>query len=561
MKATILFCVLSLYAMTVDAKGEWWRSMSLYQVYPRSYKDSNGDGVGDLEGITSRLDHMSESKIDAFWVSPFYPSPMVDFGYDISDYRNIHPLFGTLTDFERMVKVAHSKNLKVIIDFVPNHTSDQHEWFQKSLKNIPPYNDYYVWHEGRKLDNGTRAPPNNWLSIFGGSAWTYRPERDAYYYHQYVEQQPDLNYENEKVVEEIQEVLRFWLDKGVDGVRIDAVPRLCENQTFADEPLSGATDNPNKFAYLTHIYTKDQPRTYDIVRGWRKTLDEYKGDRVMMIEAYTDLHHTMQFYDAGASFPFNFGMVTGLKSNATASDFKNMIDGWIENMPQGATANWVTGNHDNPRLVSRFGPDRARAVEVMAFMLPGVAVTYNGDEIGMVDTTVSYRDTQDPQGCMAGPEGYEEVSRDPERSPFQWDSSVSAGFSTNSTTWIPVHKNYKTVNLAAEKKDRKSFYRFYVSLARLKKSPALREGDLTDKLLSKNVLLIARETKLQGSAYAILNLGGETEEVNLQAIQKPPPKLRVYYASDSFGVKKGSRFSPEKDVSVPPYGILVLTKA
>lgn len=563
MKTTILFCVLSWYTVTEvagNAGTKWWSTMSLYQVYPRSYKDSDGDGIGDLRGIMSRLDHMRDAYIDAFWVSPFYLSPMVDFGYDIANYREISPIFGTMKDFEDMVKEAHNKNLKVVIDFVPNHTSDQHEWFQKSLKNIKPYSDYYVWHEGKRLANGTRAPPNNWISIFGGSAWEYREERDAYYYHQYAVEQPDLNYYDENVEREIMEVLKFWLDKGIDGVRIDAVPRLCESQTFADEPLSGLTDDPNKFTYTIKIYTRDQPRTYEIVKGWSKLLAEYKGDKVMMIEAYTDLKHTLQFYDAGASYPFNFGMITDLNMNSSAQDFKQIIDRWIDNMPAGATPNWVAGNHDNPRLVTRFGPDRARAVTAMTFILPGVTVTYNGDEIGMEDTWISFKNTQDPHGCNEGPQGYEKTSRDPARSPFQWDTSVSAGFSTNSSTWIPVNKDFKTVNLATEKKQPDSFYNFYQLMARLKKTESVKTGTLVDKVVGNNVLYIARETKAHGSVYAILNFGGDNEQIDLQPIQKPHCHLRVYYASENFNLKTKTPFCPKKSVSVPPYGILVLTK-
>ncbi|XP_033323567.1 alpha-glucosidase [Megalopta genalis] len=560
MKAILLLCVTTLHAVVGSSGHEWWRTMSLYQVYPRSYKDSNGDGLGDIKGIISKLDHMTESHIDAFWVSPFYSSPMVDFGYDISDYRSIFPAFGTMKDFEDMVKAAHSKNLKVVIDFVPNHTSDQHEWFQKSLKNIKPYSDYYVWHEGRKLENGTRAPPNNWISIFGGSAWTWRPERNAYYYHQYTKEQPDVNYFNEDLVQEMKDILKFWLDKGIDGIRVDAAARLCENQTFADEPLSGLTNDPNNFAYTVKIYTRDHPRNYEIVRGWSKVLAQYEGDKVMMIEAYTDLNHTMEFYDAGASYPFNFAMVINLNSNSTAKDWKFIVDRWIDNMPKGATPNWVAGNHDNSRLVTRLGPDRARAITAMTFILPGVTVTYNGDEIGMEDTWVSYKNTQDPHGCNEGPEGYEKTSRDPVRSPFQWDATTSAGFSTNAKTWIPVNDDYKTVNLASEKKDKDSFYNFYNSLAILKKvNPAVRKGNLTDKLLTDNVLYIARETVSQGAVYAILNVANSTEVVDLSEIQKPKCKLRVYYASAGFGLKKGALLCNES-VKVPPYGTLVLTR-
>ncbi|XP_031836519.1 alpha-glucosidase-like isoform X2 [Nomia melanderi] len=484
---------------------------------------------------------------------------MVDFGYDISNFTDVASIYGTMEDFKDLLDTAHKKDLKVILDFVPNHSSDQHEWFQKSLKKIDPYTDYYVWHEGKKLPNGTVVAPNNWISLFGGSAWTWREERQAYYLHHYVVQQPDLNYSSPALVQQMKDVLKFWLDLGVDGFRVDAVPNLCEDQRFLDEPLSGTTNDPNDYDYTVKIYTKDVPGTYDVVKGWSELLAEYSGDKVMMIEAYTTIPMTMKYYTSGASYPFNFGMVVDLNNQSTAADFKHLIDRWIENMPEGATANWVAGNHDNPRLVSRFGP-KARAVTLLTLLLPGVSVTYNGDEIGMEDTPVSWENTKDPEACLAGKNKFAKVTRDPERSPFQWDTTTSAGFSSNPNTWLPINENYKTVNLKTEKKDKDSYYNFYKTIAKLKKMPFLTKANLVTQVLSKNILLISRKTAKDGSVYAILNLGAGQETVNLSSIDKVSRELKVYYASANFDLKPGHRLSSSKRIKVPPYGIAVLIK-
>ena len=561
MRAVIVFCVISLSLVCGLDQGndDWWRTMSLYQIYPRSFKDSDGDGVGDLKGILSKLDHMVESNIDAFWLSPFYPSPMVDFGYDISDFRAIDPVFGTMEDFEDLLKLAHNVLLKVIVDLVPNHSSDKHEWFQKSLMNIQPYSDYYVWREGRMLENGTGLPPNNWVSVFGGGpAWTWREERQAYYLHQFAPGQPDLNYNNENVVREMQDVMRFWLNKGVDGFRIDAVPHLCEDERFLDEPLSGDTDDPNNYGYTLKTYTKDQPKTYEIVRGWRSVLDEYKKpSRVMMIEAYANMSQTMKYYEAGAHFPFNFGLITEMNNDSKASDYKRMIDDWISNMPPRCTANWVAGNHDKPRLATRFGQERARAVTLMTLLLPGVSVTYNGDEIGMEDTWISWEDTMDPQGCNAGQEGFETSSRDPARTPFQWSMYTSAGFSTNSTTWLPINKNYETLNLVTQKMNNNSYYAFYRAVSTLKNTPIAEKGNLITKVLNENVLAFSRETVEDGSIYAVINLGSEEETVDLSAFDNVSSRLKLYYATPSTDFVQGSVLADIKHVKIPATGAVI----
>ncbi|XP_053985159.1 alpha-glucosidase-like [Hylaeus volcanicus] len=563
MRTVIVFCVisLSLVAGSVRDDPDWWRTMSLYQIYPRSFKDSDGDGTGDLKGIQSKLQHLIDSNVDAFWMSPIYPSPMVDSGYDISDFRNINPTFGTLQDFDELVRAAHNKSLRVIMDLVPNHSSDKHEWFQKSLQNIEPYDNYYVWHKGKVLANGTVVRPNNWVSVFGGSAWTWREERQAYYLHHFAPEQPDLNYVSEHVVREMKDIMRFWLDKGVDGFRVDAVNHLCEDNRFLDEPLSGKTSNPDMSDYTVKIYTEDQPQTYEVVRGWREVLDEYKDSpRIMMMEAYTNMSMTMKYYVSGAHFPFNFKMLVDLNENSTAADFQNVINGWISNMPYGSTANWVNGNHDKSRLVARLGEQKARVMTLMALLLPGVSVTYNGEEIGMNDTHISWEDTQDPQGCNAGKEGYEKSSRDPARTPFQWDNTTSAGFSRNPKTWLPVNENYKTLNLASEKEDEHSYYSFYKTVSNLKKSPMAKNGNLITKLLNENVFSFARETLKDGSIYVVVNLGHEEETVDLSVFDNVSRRLNLYYATGRSDLLPRS-LSVCENIKIPPsVGVVFVSK-
>lgn len=566
MRALIVLC---LTALPLVASYSWKPTekylknslvgASVYQIYPRSFKDSNGDGVGDLKGVIQKLDHLVESNVDIIWLSPIFNSPMVDFGYDISDFRNIYPTFGTVKDLEDLIREAHKVGIKVLLDFVPNHTSDQHEWFQKSLKGINPYSDYYIWHPGKVLENGTRVPPSNWVSQFGGSMWTWRDERKAYYLHQFSKEQPDLNYFNPQVVQEMHEILRFWLKKGIDGVRVDALPYIAENMNFPDEPLSGKTNDSTNPDYTDRVYTKDQQRNYDVIPGWRSVLNEFQQPKYMFTEAYANTSMTLKYYKYEADFPFNFGLTPYVKSSAKASVLKTVVDNWMENMPTGSVPNWVVGNHDQSRLVSKLGEPLARAFTVMTLLLPGVSVTYNGDEIGMSDTWISWEDTQDPQGCGVGILKYNTTSRDPARTPFQWDDSVSAGFSTNSTTWLNVNDNYKTVNLAAEKKDKNSFYTLYKKVSTLRKSPFLKGADLTTELLSENVFAFARETKKDGSVYTIINSSDNDDVVDLSVFKNAPKKLDVFYATAKSTVLSKYRVKDIKKVQVPATAVIILT--
>ncbi|CAL7944760.1 unnamed protein product [Xylocopa violacea] len=530
----------------------------VYQVYPRSWMDSDGDGIGDLRGVISKLDYLVDSYVDMFWLSPINTSPMIDFGYDIANFTDIDPIFGSLKDFEELVEEAHKRSLKIVVDFVPNHTSDKHKWFDLSVKNIPPYNDYYVWHPGKLLANGTRVPPNNWIGGLGGTAWTWREERQMYYLHQFAPQEPDLNFNNDKVVEEMKNVVRFWLERGVDGVRVDSAIFLIEDTRYLDEPVSGLTNNSNLYAYLNHIYTTNQPKSLEILHGWREVMNEFEQPKFMMTEAYTNLSMNMKFYEYGADFPFNFGFVVDVDKNSKAPDFKKAIDSWMSAMPAGHIPNWVSGNHDRRRIATRFGQKRARAVTLMVLLLPGASVVYNGEEIGMEDTFISWEDTVDPQGCIAGRDHYMTETRDPQRTPFQWDNSTSAGFSTSSNTWLRVNENYKTVNVVSEREDKNSYYNMFLKFAALKKSPNFKRAKLVTKLLNENVFAFSRETEKYGSVYAVINFGEAKETVDLSAFDNVPKTLNVYYASDGASVLDEEVIYDIKNVQIPPSGFFVL---
>lgn len=533
------------------SSSRWWDNSILYQVYPRSFKDSNGDGVGDLNGITSKLEHIAEIA-DAFWLSPIFSSPQRDFGYDISNYTAIHPEYGTLEDFDRLVAKAKRLGLRILLDFVPNHTSDEHEWFKKSIERVPPYDDYYIWRDAKTGPDGTKLPPNNWLSFFTNSAWEWNEDREQYYYHNYAASQPDLNYRNPKLREEMQNVLKFWLDRGIDGYRVDAIAHLIEDKELRDEPRSNQDVPPNDYNYLEHIYTRDLNETYDVVSSWRKFFDEYSkvngvDKKVLLMEVGSKLNYTLKYYDIDVD-PFNFGFVHHLNNDSTALDVGTNIENWIQNMPRGKVANWIVGNHDVHRVASRFGYDNKRAdqLSMLSIVLPGVTIIYNGDEIGMVNRFFSYKETVDPAGCNAGPERYQLKSRDPERTPYQWDDTVSAGFSTNLKTWLPVHDNYKTLNLAAQKKVEISHFKVFKALSKLKKLPVLTKGYYKALLVNDNVLSVVRYYPGQEPVALFINFSEHDEIVNGRWTINTPEELTVAVASVKSGLKTGDSMKAKK---------------
>ncbi|KAH8410915.1 hypothetical protein KR222_008910 [Zaprionus bogoriensis] len=529
-----LLTVIAIAAVVLGIAGatEWWESGNYYQIYPRSFRDSDGDGIGDLNGVTEKLQYLKDIGFTGTWLSPIFKSPMVDFGYDIADFYQIHPEYGTMEDFERMITRAKEVGIKIILDFVPNHSSDQNEWFIKSVDSDPVYKDFYIWHDG-KINNetGDREPPSNWNSEFRYSAWEWNDVRQQYYLHQFATAQPDLNYRNPAVVTEMKNVIKFWLAKGVSGFRIDAIPYLFEvdldryNQ-YPDEPLSNDTScpDPDDHCYTQHIYTQDLPETYDMVYQWRELVDEFHkengGDqRLLMTEAYTSFENIIKFYGDGvrngSHIPFNFEFFTSINNNSKATDYVEHIEKWMNAMPAGVYANWVLGNHDNKRVASRFGVNRTDLINILLQTLPGHAVTYNGEEIGMTDVWISWEDTVDPNACNSDPEHYYDRNRDPARTPYQWDASPMAGFTTADHTWLPVSDEYKTVNALQQLRAPQSHLQIFKTLVRVRQEPSFRSGALNIQAIGDDIIIYSRYLEGSDIYVIVLNLGETDQTINL----------------------------------------------
>lgn len=451
---------------------QWWQTTIIYQAYPRSFQDSDGDGNGDLNGINSRLDYFTKIGVDTVWLNPIYPSPHKDNGYDISNYTNIDPLFGNLSDFKSLLDDMHQKGLHILMDLVPNHSSDQHPWFKESRSSRDnPKRDWYIWADGHN-DGG---PPNNWISAFGGSAWKYDNLTDQYYYHAFGYFQPDLNYRNPKVQEAMEDVLRFWLDLGVDGFRVDAAVFLVEDDKLRNEtrnpdfPPDNCTTNitsPECYNSLIHNLTTNYPGVHQVIKGFRKVLDSYskEGQEGFMVgEVYGPVSEVVTYYEGQFDFPFNFVLLAN--TNWTGFGVAQLVASWLDSVPQGAWSNWVLGNHDNPRISSKAGVYLARGLNVLLLTLPGTPTTYYGEEILMTDVYVPPPERHDISG----------EDRDKERTPMQWNTSNNSGFTfPDATPWLPLATNYTTYNVEVELQDNTSSLSLYQQLAELRSShPAL----------------------------------------------------------------------------------------
>ncbi|XP_052796227.1 maltase A3-like [Mya arenaria] len=497
---------------------EWWQKTIIYQVYPRSFKDSNDDGVGDLRGVIEKLDYFRYLGVGAVWLSPFFTSPMRDFGYDVSNYTEVDAIFGNMTDFEELMTEAHERGIKIIIDFVPNHTSNESAWFEASRRSEEPYKDFYVWNNGTLLENGTRVPPNNWKSVFEGTAWQWDEARQAYYYHAFLASQPDLNYRNHAVREHIKEVLKFWLQKGVDGFRIDAIPHLFEIEDQSmDEPL-GAT---NGFDPNLHKYIKNQPEIFDVVREWRSILDGFGGDRFLLAETVgIPQEARMQYYEAG-SVPFFFDLIPlgGKASPCTkslASCFMETIRDGV-NISSGQWPNFVIGNHDNPRIADRMGIQYVDALNMILLTLPGTPTTYYGEELGMHGGDYRGLPPKDPYAITSN---NPDNSRDSERNPMQWDSTLYAGFTKSHTPWLPFTSvtNMSVVNVKKENATEGSSLLLYKELASLRQNPAFMNSkiDIPDGDLNEQVLMYGRGTT-RGERYLVMAFLGNATSKQLNA--------------------------------------------
>ena len=458
----------------------WWQTGVIYQIYPRSFQDSSGDGVGDLAGIIQRLDYLSDTLgVDALWLSPFYPSPMADFGYDVTNYTDVDPLFGDLAAFDRLVEEAHQRNIRVIIDFVPNHTSDQHPWFLESRSSRDnPKRDWYVWKDP-KPDGSL---PNNWLSHFGGAAWEWDEKTGQYYLHSFLKEQPDLNWRNPEVKAAMFDALRFWLERGVDGFRIDVAHYIMKDPDYRDNPLN---PNPvtahfkpvNEYDKYIHVHDKGHPDVHAVFREWRALLDAYGRERprysVGEIHIF-DWAEWCRYYGANLDelhMPFNFAL---LWAPWQAAAIRKVVDGLEAALPEGAWPNYVLGNHDEPRLASRYGREQARLAAMLLLTLRGTPTLYYGDELGMVNVPVPPEKEQDPYGIRVPGMG-----RDPARTPMQWDATPNAGFALPEVKdlWLPLSPEYKEVNVARQLTGPRSLLNLYRRLLAYRRAtPALHWG-------------------------------------------------------------------------------------
>jgi alpha-glucosidase len=490
------------------AADHWWQHGVVYQIYPLSFADSNGDGQGDLEGIRSRLDHLTWLGVDAVWISPFYPSPMKDFGYDVSDYCDVDPRFGTLAEFDTLLGDLQARGLRVILDLIPNHTSDQHPWFRESVSSIKnPKRDWYIWRD--PAPGG--GPPSNWASEFGGSAWQLDQASGQYYYHAFLKEQPDLNWRNPEVRRAMHDVLRFWLDRGVDGFRVDAIHHL-----FKDEELRDNPQNPDFVPgmsprrQLIRRFTTDLPEVHDAVREMRALLASY-DNRVLIGEAWLPFDRLMAYYGDNLDcfhLPFNFHLI-GARWEAPA--LRSMIAEYEALLPRGAWPNWVLGNHDRSRLASRVGDAQARVAAVLLCTLRGTPTLYYGDELGMRDVPIPPEAVQDPYEKNVPGLG---LGRDPARTPMQWSAAPHAGFSS-ARPWLPIAADYAHCNVAIQKEDPRSMLTLYRSLLALRHArPTLSLGDYEAIDPAAHVLGYYRAHAGRRDAV-LLNLSGSPQKLAL----------------------------------------------
>jgi alpha-glucosidase len=475
----------------------WWQYGILYEVYPRSFQDANGDGIGDLQGIQQRLDYLEGLGVKGVWIAPFYPSPMADFGYDIADYCNVDPIFGDLADFDRLLAEIHKRGLKLILDFVPNHTSDRHPWFAESRSSLTnPKRDWYLW----------RDSPNNWLSNFGGPAWM--KDGSQYYCHSFLRQQPDVNWRNTELREAMFNVLRFWLDRGVDGFRVDVMWMMIKDDQFRDNPVNPASapGSPDSVRLLP-VYNTNRPEVHEIVAAMRSVLDSY-GDRLLIGETYLPFDQLATYYGKdlkGAQLPFNFHL---MQCPWNADAIAGVIKEYEAALPAGAWPNWVIGNHDQPRIASRIGSVQARTAAMLLLTLRGTPMMYYGEEIGMTDVAIPAAEVQDPAEKNEPGKG---MGRDPERTPMQWDSSRFAGF-TKATPWLRLAADCAEVNverLSAQSDSTLSLYRALISLRNA--NAALNSGRVENVASDGRVLRYERFDQEQRFAI-LLNLS-QTREV------------------------------------------------
>lgn len=488
----------------------WWETGVIYQIYPRSFRDSTGNGVGDLEGIRQSLGYLAKLGVDAIWLSPFYPSPQADFGYDVADYTDVDPMYGSLEDFDRLIADVHANGMKMIVDFVPNHSSLEHAWFQESRSSKDnPKHDWYTWADP-KPDGSL---PNNWLSIFGGPAWEWDETRQQYYLHTFLKEQPDLNWRNPETEAAMHDAMRFWLDRGVDGFRVDAPQFAMKDPEMRDLPpappnLDANYKDMGEYDTLDHIHDKMHPDIHGMFRRMRLVLDEYE-DRYAVAELHVfDWDEWAEFYGENLDEmhqPFNFAM---LKSS-TAAHMRDVVESQEAALPEGAWPNYVLGNHDEHRITSRYGDVGVRRMAMMLLTLRGTPTMYFGDEIGMLNADISPEIAQDPWG-----KNVEGLGRDGCRTPMHW--TPAGGFSSNPDTWLPMGPEMDLRNVETQSQDPASMLNFYQALLDLRsRSTTLKEGEYATVPQSHEDLFVYERTGADGTYLVALNFSDDSQKIEI----------------------------------------------
>ncbi|XP_022164151.1 maltase 1-like [Myzus persicae] len=530
---------------------DWWQNSIIYEIFPLSFKDSDGDGSGDFKGITQKLDYLVDLGVTAIWLTPFFESPLESGGYDISNYLDVDNVFGTVDDFKDLLIAAHSKNLKVIMDFVPNHTSDKHIWFKRSVSNDTRYADYYIWKDAKNqaevIKNNTITPivPNNWQMICdNASSWVWHNTRKQFYFTQFSKNLPDLNFRNEKVHEEMKNILNYWLELGIDGIRIDALKHVYESESLKDEPKLN-NDNPEvDYFNLDHIYTIDQDEVYDLIKEWHLLLDEFKQKdhrtRIIMTESYSNHSFLYKYYTSGAEVPTNFNLMED--HIITPEVFQRAIEEWITKMPFGSTFNSVFQNHDHPRFPTFYGTELIDGLNALSLFLPGVSIVLYGGEIGMenLPDRINYA-----------------------RGPMQWDDTKYAGFSDGThEPWVAVHPDYVTRNVKSESSDPKSYLNFFKSVSKLRQTETFKRGGLATNIFNDTVFVLNRFLPGHENYTLLINMDTNyTQRVRLSdKISNLKDSLTVVVGSVNSNFDTGKSILTADFFDLSPGATIILTE-
>ncbi|NXR03529.1 SLC31 protein, partial [Sagittarius serpentarius] len=517
---------------------DWWQASPIYRIYPRSFKDSNMDGNGDLKGIQEKLDHIMYLNIKTIWITSFYKSPLKDLGYGAEDFYDIDPMFGSMSDFENLLAAIHDRGLKVIMDLIPNHTSDKHRWFQLSRNRTGKYMDYYIWRDCTQAA-GSVTPPNNWVSVFGNSSWQFDDVRKQCYFHQFGKEQPDLNFRNLAVQQEIHDIIRFWLGKGIDGFSFSAVKFLLEATHLRDEPQVNKSQNPviiTAYSQLYHDYTTTQVGMHDIIRSFRQTMNQFSSEpgryRFMGSDGdeKEDVEATMMYYGATfiqeADFPFNFNLIN--MKNLSGNSISEAVNLWMKNMPAGKWPNWAVGSPNAARISSRIGKEYINVMNMLLLTLPGTPVTYYGEEIGMENIA---SENVSEEWMNSDPV----VVTFPEKSPMQWNGKVNAGFTEGNSSWLPVNSDYQSVNVEIQMTWSNSTLNLYRELTLLRNNELpIHRGWMCYIWNDSNVFVYVRELDgLDRAFMMVLNFGQEST-IDLKAIVPNLPSEAIVRLSTNF---------------------------